>query len=134
MLKNLFTNKTKPLQKYAQRKNARRKKAQRKNVRQKNVLRKSVRLHYIRDMHILYRQRRSRQSKPVWLTKDIHRAIQSNSTAFKKLKNAPLETNTKAYRIARNKVKREIRASKRAKELELVRHCNKDSKKKNQIL
>ena len=87
------------------------------------------RLSHVRDMHIPYRQRRNRKSKPVWLTKDIQRAIQAKKTAFKIFKNAPLEPNTNAYRIARNKVKREVRASKRAKELDLARHCNKDSKK-----
>ena len=86
-------------------------------------------LSHIMDMHIRYMQRRNRKSKPVWLTKDIHRAIQTKSTAFEKLKNVPLEINTKAYWIARNKVKREIRASKPARELDLARHCNKDSKK-----
>ena len=35
------------------------------------------RLSHIRDMHIPYRQRRKWKSKPVWLTKDIHRAIQA---------------------------------------------------------
>ena len=86
-------------------------------------------LSHLMDMHIHYRQRRNRKSKPVWLTNDIHRAIQAKSIAFKKLKNPPLETNTKAYWIVRNKVKREIMASKRARELDLARHCNKDSKK-----
>ena len=33
------------------------------------------RLSHVRHMHILYRQRRSRKSKRVWLTKDIQRAI-----------------------------------------------------------
>ena len=42
------------------------------------------RLSHIMDMHIHYRQRRNRKSKPVLLTKDSHRAIQS--TAFKKVK------------------------------------------------
>ena len=53
------------------------------------------RLSHIMYMHIHYKQRRNRKSKPVGLIKDSHRAIQDKRTAFKKLKNAPFETNTK---------------------------------------
>ena len=59
-----------------------------------------IRLSHVRDMHIPYRQRRNRKSKPVWLTKDIQIAIQAKKTAFKTFQNAPLEMNTKAYWIA----------------------------------
>ena len=55
--------------------------------------------------------------------------MRAKHAAFKILKQSPLEGNHKNYRNVRNCVKKKVRAAKRAKELDLAKHCNKDSKK-----
>ena len=45
------------------------------------------------------------------------------------MKSSPDECNIKIYQKKRDQVKRAVRAAKRAKELDLARHCKDDSKK-----
>jgi len=57
------------------------------------------------------------------------KAIKAKKTAFRVFKEASNVVNLKAYRKARDTVKQKTRAAKRAKELDLARNCNGDSKK-----
>jgi len=89
-----------------------------------------ARLSQIQNKHIPLRHKRNRtKGKPVWFTPEVRGAIQAKRSAFAILKASPLEINQKAYQNARNTVKKKVRAAKRAKELDLARHCNADSKK-----
>ena len=84
----------------------------------------------VQCMHIPFRHKRHRMmSKPVWLTADVRNAIQVKRIAFNILKKSPIAVTQKAYQIARNGIKRKVRAAKGAKELDLARNCSKDSKK-----
>ena len=84
----------------------------------------------LQSKYIPVRQKRNKvRSKPVWFTPEVRKAIKVKETAFKVMKESQSEATHRAYQIARNEVKRIVRAAKRAKELDLARQCNKDSKK-----
>lgn len=88
------------------------------------------RLEQVQGKHVPLRQKRSKARKnPVWLTPEVRAALKVKRNAFKTLKESPHDRNQRDYQIARNAVKKKVRAAKRAKELDLARHCNADSKK-----
>ena len=93
-----------------------------------NVFKDKIKL--IQSRHIPFRHKRNRiRNNPVWLSQEIRGAIRAKRTTFNSLKGSPLESNHRAYQKARNEVKKMVRAAKRAKELDLAKHCKSDSKK-----
>ena len=89
----------------------------------------------LQSKYIPVRQKRNKvRSKPVWFTPEVRKATRVKESAFKVMKEGQSEANHRAYQIARNEVKRIVRAAKRAKELDLARQCNKGSKKFLQFL
>ena len=83
----------------------------------------------IQSKHIPLKHKRSSKKHNVpWLTPEVRKAIRDKKVAFHNLKMSLLESNIITYKKSRNRVKKMIRAAKRAKELDLARSCNADSK------
>jgi len=77
------------------------------------------------DRFIPSRQIRSNRVKhPSWLTREVKQLLDSKKQAFKKLKDTNSGLNLESYRIARNKVRRCVRASKRLAEINFARECS----------
>ena len=82
----------------------------------------------IESKYIPLKHKRSRiHERPAWLTLDIRTGIRTKRAAFKKMKESPIESNKVSYRKSRNEVKRKIRGSKRAKEIDMAKNCNANS-------
>ena len=87
----------------------------------------NVILNQIQSKFIPLKQRqRNVFRRPVWLTAEIKQTVMAKKTAFHKLKES--QVYLRACQSFRNKVKKVIRAAKRAKEIDLARRCDKDSK------
>ena len=87
-------------------------------------------LHNVQLGNIPQKHRRKRKlTKPAWLTTDVRKEIRIKKNAFKKFKTNPNDSNLVAYRTARDAVKKLIRGTKRSKEMDLAKNCNRDSKK-----
>ena len=65
---------------------------------------------------------------PPWFTPEVRDAIR-NKIQKLRLYKMSMEKNKRAYQKSRNEAKRKIRAAKRARELDMARNCNADSKK-----
>ena len=89
-----------------------------------------ARLNQIQSKFIPLKPRRhSTYRRPAWLTAEIKTFIVAKKAAFQKFKESQQEADLEAFQSIRNKVKKEIRAAKRAKEIDMARHCDKDCKK-----
>ena len=87
-------------------------------------------LNIIQNKYIPLKHKRStKKQNPSWLTPEVRKAIRDKSGAFKMFKGSMSETNKIIYRKSRDEVKKKVRAAKRAKELDLAKNCNADSKK-----
>ena len=87
-------------------------------------------LNNIQKRYIPLKFKRSRKrDNPPWLTPEVRKVIRTKIKAFKALKRSFKEPNTKRnYQKNRDEVKKNVRAAKRAKEIDLARQCNADSK------